>query len=289
MVEVVQAMKGFKLGCDPELFVMDDRDRFVSAEGLIPGTKEEPFKVDKGAVQVDGMAAEFNTDPAETFGDFNTNVSTVLEQLKAMLPKGYKLVGVPAVNFDEDVWADTPDNAKVLGCSPDYNAWTGTVNPPPKDVLNPRLRTASGHLHYGWTEGAEVSDLQHLTNCRDLAKQLDFYLGAWSLSQDDDSTRRRLYGKAGAIRVKDYGVEYRVLSNFWVLDERLRLAIWNRSHTAIHNMKDGFLPDNAGTSFNKALVQSIDDSCRNNYVEDMFKFPIRTLEQGKSKHILSKA
>src|SRR3546814_10561962 len=83
-------MPGLTVGCDPELFVMNTDGEFVSAEGLIPGTKSEPYPVKFGAVQVDGMAAEFNIDPVDNYNDFSRNVKEVRKQLKAMLPKGYK-------------------------------------------------------------------------------------------------------------------------------------------------------------------------------------------------------
>ena len=51
------------VGADPELFVKKGRS-FQSAYGMIPGTKQKPKKVIKGAVQVDGMALEFNIDRA---------------------------------------------------------------------------------------------------------------------------------------------------------------------------------------------------------------------------------
>src|SRR3546814_7158631 len=140
-------MPGLTVGCDPELFVMNTDGEFVSAEGLIPGTKSEPYPVKFGAVQVDGMAAEFNIDPVDNYNDFSRNVKEVRKQLKAMLPKGYKLVPAASVEFSEKVWGNTPDHAKELGCSPDFNAWTGTVNPPPHFLEKERLRTASGHLH----------------------------------------------------------------------------------------------------------------------------------------------
>lgn len=268
-------MQGMKFGCDPELFVVDPDGNFVCADGLIPGTKEEPYKVDKGAVQVDGFAAEFNTDPAETYEEFSGNVSSVLKTLKSMLPKGYDLRCVPVAEFSEKVWEEAPDRAKVLGCTPDFNAWTGDVNPPPDTSANPRMRTASGHLHIGWTEDADLGDPQHIMNCRDLVKQLDWYLGGWSLRIDEDPTRRLLYGKAGAMRFKPYGVEYRVLSNFWLDNGNRRIAVWNRMQQAIHDMRNNYIPDSANWfGFNKILIQSIDTSTRDPSLERKFSFPL---------------
>lgn len=285
----VTPMKGFKFGCDPELFVTNGNGEFVSAEGLIPGTKEEPHAVERGAVQVDGMAAEFNIDPAETFQEFNDSITAVLKQLQGILPVGYNLHALPSVNFSQEVWDKASYNSKQLGCSPDFNAWTGEVNPPPQDLENPRLRTASGHIHIGWTDNREASDLQHLANCRDLVKQLDWYLGSWSLTKDGDPMRRRLYGKAGACRFKPYGVEYRVLSNFWVLDKDLRLLVWNKMNNAIHCMRSEYLPDlgskfvrrsilKKGTTWNDLLIQSISDSSVNETLLKTFPLQFKDIE-----------
>ncbi len=49
----------FTIGADPEIFLRR-RGKAFSAHGVIPGTKKEPHNVEKGAVQVDGMAVEFN-------------------------------------------------------------------------------------------------------------------------------------------------------------------------------------------------------------------------------------
>lgn len=273
MVEVLDPMDGFKFGCDPELFVVNPDGEYVSAAGLIPGTKANPFPVKCGAVQVDGMAAEFNIDPVDNFTDFNTNIIVVMKQLKAMLPPGYNLQAAPSVVFSEKVWAEAQEQAKELGCTPDFNAWTGEINPPPHDPENPRLRTASGHIHVGWTEDADF-DAQHIMNCRDLVKQLDWHLGAWSVKQDSDATRRRLYGKAGACRYKPYGVEYRVLSNFWVTTSARRLQVWNRLQNAIWGMSSNFFPDREGGKYNPLLIETINTSRRNSLLESKFSFPI---------------
>lgn len=256
----LEAKKGFLFGCDPECFVLNTlTGKHVSAEGLIPGTKEAPHKVKHGAVQVDGMAAEFNIDPVDNFKDFNRNIQAVINQLEKMLPERHILDFIPSVVFDEDVFTAAPDKAKELGCSPDFNAWDGSVNPPPKSE-NPCLRTASGHIHFGWTKGEDLTNPQHIMNCRDLVKQLDWFLGGWSVKVDTDPTRRQLYGRAGACRFKDYGVEYRVLSNFWVTTRTNRLAVWNRMQLAIDAMQKSFYPDLVYATYNNLLINSINSS-----------------------------
>jgi hypothetical protein len=261
MKTAIKPLPGFKFGCDPELFVRNREGKIVSAHDLLPGTKDEPYKVEYGAIQVDGTAAEFNIDPASTFEEFDRNIVAVMKTLLKMLPKGYSLSVVPAVKYDQDEWDRIPPSAKVLGCTPDFNAWTSNVNPSPDPVGDlERVRTASGHLHIGWTEGVNLSEnIEHLQHCNDLVKQLDWYLGYWSLSQDNDNTRRSLYGKAGACRYKPYGVEYRVLSNFWLSNKGLRLEVWNRMQQAIWDMSSLYLPSVSGKN-NDKIVAAINSS-----------------------------
>jgi hypothetical protein len=272
---IAKAMDGLTFGCDPELFIVDSDGEFVCPDGIIPGTKEEPYPVTNGAVQQDGMAAEFNIDPVTTFEDFERNITTVMAEMKKFLPSGCTFAVTPAAVFSEKVWEKASNRSKELGCTPDFNAWTGSPNPPPEDLDNPRMRCAGGHLHFGWTEGADMSNAQHILACRDLVKQLDFFLGAWSVRMDRDMMRRRLYGKAGSMRFKDYGVEYRTLSNFWLANKSRRLTAWNRMQSAIWSMRSDFLPE-IGDQYglNPALIESINTSKRNTLLENKFSWPI---------------
>lgn len=221
----------FKIGADPELFVFKG-DEPISAHDLIPGTKADPFPVPGGAVQVDGTAAEFNINPATTFEEFNYNIESVLDHLAQMLPAGCELRAAPVVIWPEDYFAMLPFAATELGCMPDFDAWTGRRNPKPRLKTMPTLRTAAGHIHIGFTEGASLQDRSHIADCRRMAQLMDYYVGAWSTEVDLDKTRRMLYGKAGACRYKTYGVEYRTLSNFWVLSTDLRREVWERTMAA---------------------------------------------------------
>lgn len=224
------------VGADPEVFVKDKKGRFRSAHGLIPGTKKEPYKVNKGAVQVDGMALEFNIDPASSEDEFVENIFTVLEELRAMVP-GYELVIEPTAIFHGNHFRIQPEEAKELGCEPDFSAYTCEENPRPDNHTT--MRTAAGHIHLGFTNGADPRSPEHMMRCTTLVKHLDWYLGLPSLSWDNDTKRRSMYGKAGVFRPKSYGLEYRTLSNRWLSDERLTRYVYRQSITAIENLMEG--------------------------------------------------
>jgi hypothetical protein len=208
------------VGCDPEVFVQKD-GVFHSAHGLIPGDKKNPMPVDKGAVQVDGMALEFNINPAASENEFILNVETVFDTLRKMVPE-YQVVAVPVADFDPAYMLQQPPEALELGCEPDFNAWSGMANDRPNG--DRPFRTASGHVHIGWTNGEEPQSPNHFARAMNAVKQMDFFLGLPSLAYDDDVKRRELYGKAGACRPKSYGVEYRTLSNAWL--NRKELMGW---------------------------------------------------------------
>ena len=217
------------LGADPEVFMKKD-GAFISAHGMVLGSKERPFPVKDGAVQVDGMALEFNIDAAGDEATFIYNIDSVMAQLKAMVPD-YEVVAVPVAHFGAEYIASQPDEAKELGCTPDFNAWTGDENVPPNAELP--YRTGAGHVHLGWTEGANPHCPIHYGSCCAIVKQLDFYLGLVSLVYDTDTERRAMYGKAGAFRPKAYGVEYRTLSNAWLASPVLTGWVFRATSRAV--------------------------------------------------------
>lgn len=223
------------IGCDPEVFVKQ-KGKFLSAFGLIKGDKKNPQKVRNGTVQVDGMALEFNIDPAATEDEFCLNVQDVFKQMCLMVPT-YEVVAVPCAHFDAKYLKSQPKEALELGCDPDYNAWTGLANDRP-DGDRP-MRTASGHVHIGWTDGQNKDDPDHVNQARMACQQLDFYLGLPSLMYDADKLRREMYGKAGAMRIKPYGAEYRTLSNAWLNSEKLMRWVYRASVKGMQELMGG--------------------------------------------------
>lgn len=223
------------IGCDPEVFVSQGKV-FKSAFGLIKGDKRNPQKVKRGAVQVDGMALEFNIDPAATEDEFCINVNEVFQQLKLMVPK-HEIVISPVAHFDPEYMKAQPEEALELGCDPDFNAWTGEVNIKP-DADRP-MRTASGHVHIGWTDNEDLGNPVHIANGNSVTKQMDFFLGLPSLSYDDDTERREMYGKSGCCRYKPYGVEYRTLSNAWLKSDSLKRWVFRASQAGVLALQQG--------------------------------------------------
>ena len=219
------------IGADPELFVSDN-GKLVSCHGLLPGTKAQPHRVERGAVQVDGMAAEFNIDPAADEEEFITNLNTVQNALRELLG-GRTLEAIPVANFGAEYIQSQPQEARELGCEPDFNAWMeGAINPKP-DADTP-FRTASGHVHLGWKE-----DNMSFDEAIAVTKQMDFFLGLESLFWDGDMERRKLYGRAGCMRPKSYGVEYRVLSNAWLKSEELSRKVFTLAHRGFNALMQG--------------------------------------------------
>jgi len=231
-----------KIGADPELFCFDKKsNNFISAHTFFPGTKENPFPVQDGALQLDGLAAELNIDPVTNSSDFVTVLESVINTAKKFLPEGVELVAKPSVVFNKEYYDKTiPEINKRLGCTPDFNAWAfGAQNEMPL-IETPSLRAAGGHLHLGWTEGKDYeTDQEHRTRCIEVVRQLDCCVGLQCLSWDTDDDRRKLYGKAGAMRFKSYGVEYRTPSNDWLSSQEKMKRVFELTKKAYDDMEKG--------------------------------------------------
>jgi len=249
------------IGADPELFVKQN-GVFRSAYGLIPGDKRHPEPVPDGGIQIDGMALEFNINPCSNGDELVHRVHSVLDTLRERV-KGYDLAITPVAVFEKSHFDEQPEKARELGCDPDYNAWTGEENPRPDNTTT--MRTAGGHVHVGWRKPEEI-DGEHIGMSYALVRELDFHLGLPSLLYDQESERRAMYGKAGACRIKPYGVEYRSLSNKWISDDGLILWVDRATRNAVESiMKGKFLVNTYGD------IQEIINNSRVNEAKRIIK------------------
>lgn len=227
---------GITVGADPEVFLKDKDGKLISAVGLVQGTKDNPFPVVNGAVQLDGMAAEFNIDPVSQSRMFKRNINSVMKQLDKMVGEN-SLTPVPTAHFGAELIASQPEEARILGCEPDFNAYTGRENPKPE--AETPFRTGAGHIHVGFTKVNDPRSASHMQDCRLLAAVMDNVLAVPSILFDDDNERRTLYGKAGAFRPKTYGMEYRTLSNKWLSDPKLIDWVFKSTVLAFNACKQG--------------------------------------------------
>ena len=227
------------IGADPEFWVVKD-GKPVSAYGLVDGTKEKPQPLTHGAVQVDGMALEVNINPAETWREFRRNLVSVMSEVRQLIPEEYDFSFEPVALFGKDYIQSQPEEAKELGCQPDFCAYTGEANDTPD--AGKGFRTAAGHFHIGWCDGVDIELPAHVEACRTITRELDATLGVLTQLWDRDRTRQELYGNRGAFRPKPYGVEYRVPSCAWLKD----LAIAKTCFYIIKNVVNSAMNPNRG-------------------------------------------
>lgn len=218
------------IGHDCEVFLLDEAGKFISAINRVGGDKSNPLPTKHGFVQEDNVLAELNINPVELKrGNANSWVKScndIMGDLTTIIaPQGLRVKIIPSAYFDEDQ-LDHP-LAMRAGCDPDYCIYSKQKNPRPK-LHRTQLRTAAGHLHFSFDDDPTLA-----------IKSLDMHLGLPSLFLDlSGTTRRELYGKAGAFRDKPYGFEYRTLSNFWLSNDKLMTWVYDNSLLALERVND---------------------------------------------------
>lgn len=230
----------FTIGSDPEFFVKRE-GIITSAAGKLGCSKEQKLILsDDVRLQEDNVLAEFDINPQVGFDAFNDNIRRGIELTNAVLKKHDMEIaeGISSHIFTTAELESFDKSAFVFGCTPDFNAFTGQKNPSPKSE-DPGLRTSGGHVHIGVTGSLNIDrNLQMM-----LGVLCDYYLSLPAVLLDKDTRRKELYGKASAIRYKDYGIEYRSLSNFWVADESLRSLVYNQVDKVVQNCDMSVLMD----------------------------------------------
>lgn len=211
----------FTVGTDPEMFVMKGKTVIPAFDFL--GEKPKILTQTPKAYW-DGFQAEYNTQPSSCLAWQIDNIRNGMYDLHNQAKKiGGKLTIKSVVGVPLSKLAKLPKDKTEFGCTPSLNAY-GEAMPIPdgKDV---NFRMAGGHLHLGSTalmrHGKDAANLENtdilITN---VIKSLDRTLGVLSVALFyglEDKRRRSLYGRAGEYRTPKHGIEYRVLSNAWMV------------------------------------------------------------------------
>lgn len=220
----------FSIGSDPEMFVKKG-GTISSVAGQLGCSKEEKLHLSNTVrLQEDNVLAEFDINPCHGFEEFNQNMVDGINLVRQFLnSRGLDIAeGVSSHVYSSEELKSFDKSAFVFGCTPDFNALTGLRNPSPS-AADPGLRTAGGHVHIGFKESIKVDKNNQLT----AGVLCDYYHSLPSLFMDNDTRRKELYGKAGAIRFKEYGIEYRSLSNFWIMKEDTRKIIYEQTEKVV--------------------------------------------------------
>ncbi|UOF80615.1 phage phieco32-like cooH.nH2 ligase-type [Caudoviricetes sp.] len=214
------------IGSDMECFGMNKVGQHIALCGKIGGSKEQPLQIEtlpEGfMIQEDNVALEFNIPICKGEASFIQSISIMRQHAQKIL-KNLNLLLSPEASMSFAEKELTHPNALVFGCEPDYDAWSRMENNKPQ-AKDANLRTCGGHIHVG----SNMDMVQGVRN-------MDLFLGVPSILIDDKPSsiaRRELYGKAGAMRPKPYGWEYRTLSNFWMFEDRLVSWVYKQTKKA---------------------------------------------------------
>jgi hypothetical protein len=223
-----------RLGADPEVFLLNPAGKHMSAIGLVNADKWNPLQIPgmpKGfTLQEDNVSLEYGIPPAASADEFVAYIQQVMEASKGWIGN-LSFSKLSCTIFEADQMKHPM--AHVFGCEPDFNAWTGEINAKPAPP-HQYMRSAGGHIH-----------VETKRNPAEVARYMDLYHAVPSVMMDNGIERKQMYGKKGAFRPKPYGMEYRVLSNFWIAPggsaadrERYCKWVWRATEAALNSKVD---------------------------------------------------
>jgi hypothetical protein len=211
-------------GSDPEVFMTDAAGQLVPAWQVLPHREAQNSRL-----YYDGFAAEFTTQPATCHLAAVKNVGEGLRRAhRAAQAKGLKLTARNTWEIPAETMAGFQEELIQLGCNPSFNAYDmeGDIRRPAREL---RWRSAGGHVHVDLTRATynpataryDKAGVWHSPDqLREAVKMCDAVIGVMAVSlaaSFDDPARRRFYGLPGEFRLPVYGLEYRTLSNYWLI------------------------------------------------------------------------
>lgn len=224
-------------GTDPEFLIIDSENKPQSAIDVIKNHQTDPISVNGNNFYYDNVLAECTVKPGKSKDEFIENVREAIKDY-AEIVKPYRISPTPSVYFPKIMLQNS--EAQKINCNPDMCAYTFQSFKIPESVFQTEtLRTCGGHIHLG-----ENHAVENETGPEPIytVYMLDLFLGTASLFLDKDplsTTRRSLYGQAGRFRKKEYGIEYRSLSNFWLKSPELTSLICDLCEFCVKFIEDG--------------------------------------------------
>jgi len=230
-------------GHDVELCLLDKKaQKIVSAIPVLGRDKDD--KIDLGDEYMyyhDNTLLEENSPVAQTKEEAKDIVKTLFKKIRKHLGKNYDIACVPSYNFTKEECSH--EKAMIVGCNAEFCAVNiEQVNP--ADLSETLLRTAGGHIavgRVGWEKCRSGDFLLNPMTKINCVRAMDIFVGIPSIVLDNTEAskeRKKLYGKCGRHRPKDWGFEYRVLSNFWVKTPKMVDLIYDLTMYSIERAEN---------------------------------------------------
>lgn len=268
------------IGCDPEFF-FSSNGHVVGSEKILPeqGLQYDPKKDYSGPdgahttppntesrFIIDGVQAELNPRPNTCRANLGNEIGACFRKLYKQLKENGRNVGVdfkPLVDISQEELDSLSEKSKVFGCAPSTNAYKSDdeakIKVDPKKYLK---RSAGGHIHLGhnagyWGGGTTDEMMKKaLSDPATTIPMLDLIVANTCVLIDRDPgniERRKNYGRVGEYRLKDYGLEYRTLSNFWLRSYPLMSLVTGLCRMACHIVSQS----KEGNDYVKALRDAV--------------------------------
>jgi hypothetical protein len=253
------------MGCDPEIFVVHGDGTLFPAWEFLPSEEESNKKklewmlasneetghsnalwADEGNNNQipqlvpsywDGAQAEFAPwakHCLETLhGSTKLGLHAVLAAARKIDPQA-KLTVQNVFELPNTILKNADIQYIRFRCKPSYNVY-GDLGGELPDGREYAFRCAGGHIHIGLRKFT-------LPSIEQIIRALDGVLGVIGVSLAaglDNPERRRTYGRAGEFRLPDYGIEYRVLSNFWLTHPAISMLVFELARVIIRFAESG--------------------------------------------------
>ncbi|RKY30131.1 MAG: hypothetical protein DRP74_07590 [Candidatus Omnitrophota bacterium] len=260
------------LGGDPEILLTSGKSKGSAGHVIYARDVLDESKTGGGNITYDGMIAEINVIPDTCRERLIYNYSDILNNIFTQADSGkFDLLTSPAGKVKKSVLESVPDQDKIFGCDPDVNAYTGKKNKVTISGLKHQKRYGGGHLHFGIS--SPITKTFYRNNISLIIKLMDYICGNTCVLLDRDpanAVRRKVYGKAGSYRIQPHGIEYRVLSNFWLRGPQLVSIVYKLGRVAINVAADCRIRENEEAMdfvdyiFDKIPEQKVVDAINNN-------------------------
>lgn len=233
----------FTIGSDPEIFVEDENGAIIPAFTFL-GSKAEKkdttARKNHGGLPMywDGFQAEFETHVGTCLGwqvdSVQAGLEGVINAARKVNPKA-KLSAKTVADIPLELLQNSKEEHVQFGCMPSFNVYgIKTEMQHGRDVA---YRSTGGHIHFGIGKKSKKQ-------ISAIVKTLDAILGVACVAlfaKHDSGKRRQMYGLAGEYRLPKHGLEYRTLSNAWILHPFIMHLVFDLSRKVLVFGEKGML------------------------------------------------